>query len=78
MQRVKLAATAASIVGLVVAPTAVATPSSAGATASPDVDSTRLEQLVTVNGILEHQQALQTIADLNGGTRHTRTPGYTA
>ena len=32
----------------------------------------------TVRGILEHQQALQNIADVNGGTRHTRTPGYTA
>ena len=29
-------------------------------------------------GSREHQKALQTIADLNGGTRHTRTPGYTA
>jgi Zn-dependent M28 family amino/carboxypeptidase len=46
--------------------------------APPDVDSTRLEQLVTVQGITEHQQALQNIADLNGGTRYTRTPGYTA
>jgi Zn-dependent M28 family amino/carboxypeptidase len=33
---------------------------------------------VTVEGITEHQQALQNIADLNGGTRYTRTPGYTA
>ena len=43
-----------------------------------DVNSTRLENLVTVEGIPEHQQALQNIADLNGGTRYTRTPGYTA
>ena len=33
---------------------------------------------MTVQGITEHQQALQNIADLNGGTRYTRTPGYTA
>jgi hypothetical protein len=46
--------------------------------APPDVDSSRLEQLVTVPGITEHQKALQNIADLNGGTRYTRTPGYTA
>jgi hypothetical protein len=32
----------------------------------------------TVKGIVAHQRALQTIADLNGGTRHTETPGYTA
>ena len=33
---------------------------------------------MTVKGITQHQKALQTIADLNGGTRYTRTPGYTA
>ena len=33
---------------------------------------------MTVEGIHEHQKALQGIADLNGNTRHTRTPGYTA
>ncbi|MGW3606819.1 MULTISPECIES: M28 family metallopeptidase [unclassified Micromonospora] len=70
MHRVRLAATAAIIVAFIGAPPAVAAP--------PDVDSTRLEQLVTVEGITEHQQALQNIADLNGGTRYTRTPGYTA
>ncbi|HET8953410.1 MAG TPA: M20/M25/M40 family metallo-hydrolase [Solirubrobacteraceae bacterium] len=50
----------------------------AGAVAQSDVDSTRLESLVTVEGIHEHQQALQNIADLNGGTRYTRTAGFTA
>ena len=48
----------------------------AAAAKPPDVDATRLEQLVTVEGVLEHQKALQEIADANGGTRHTRTPGY--
>jgi Zn-dependent M28 family amino/carboxypeptidase len=71
MHRVGLAATAAIIAALIGAP-------SAAVAAPPDVDSTRLEQLVTVEGITEHQQALQNIADLNGGTRYTRTPGYTA
>ena len=33
---------------------------------------------MTVAGIHEHQQALQGIADLNGHTRYTRTPGFTA
>jgi Zn-dependent M28 family amino/carboxypeptidase len=32
----------------------------------------------TVRGIVQHQRALQGIADMNGGTRHTETPGYTA
>jgi Zn-dependent M28 family amino/carboxypeptidase len=62
------ALTGAALVG---APSAVVA-------APPDVDSTRLEQLVTVEGITEHQLALQHIADLNGGTRYTRTSGYTA
>src|SRR5262245_33134601 len=65
-----LAATAAVLVALVSASSAVPAP--------PDVDSTRLERLVTVQGIVEHQKALQEIADANGGTRYTRTPGYTA
>jgi len=32
----------------------------------------------TVRGIVQHQTALQNIADMAGGTRHTETPGYTA
>jgi hypothetical protein len=32
----------------------------------------------TVRGIVQHQKALQGIADMNGGTRYTKTPGYTA
>ena len=43
-----------------------------------DVNSSQLESAVTVEGILKHQKALQTIANFNGGTRHTRTAGYTA
>src|SRR5262245_40543106 len=70
MRRTHLAASVAVIAALITASSAV--------TAPPDVDSTRLEQLVTVPGITEHQQALQNIADMNGGTRATRTPGYTA
>ena len=70
MRRIHVAAMAAVFAALISAPSAV--------TAPPDVDSTRLEQLVTVEGITEHQKALQDIADKNGGTRYTRTPGYTA
>jgi Zn-dependent M28 family amino/carboxypeptidase len=36
------------------------------------------EPVTSVPGIVEHQQALQNIANMNGGTRHTETPGYTA
>ncbi|WP_053226473.1 M28 family metallopeptidase [Solirubrobacter soli] len=70
MRRTHLAACAAVSAFVAAAPVAAANP--------PDVDSTRLEQLVTVQGITEHQKALQGIADMNGGTRYTRTPGFTA
>jgi len=70
MRLTHLAVCAAISAALVPAPSALAKP--------PDVDSTALERAVTVEGIHEHQQALQNIADLNGGTRHTRTPGFTA
>jgi Zn-dependent M28 family amino/carboxypeptidase len=68
MRRTHLAACAAIASTLVAAPVAVA----------QDVTSSRLERAVTVQGITEHQQALQNIADMNGGTRYTRTAGFTA
>jgi Zn-dependent M28 family amino/carboxypeptidase len=55
---------------LAIAPTALADP--------PDINSVRLEKLVTVQGIVQHQRALQNIANMNGGTRATETPGYLA
>ena len=56
---------------LVLASTAAAKP--------PDgVNSSKLRAAVTVDGIVEHQRALQNIATMNGGTRHTETPGYLA
>ena len=33
---------------------------------------------ITVEGVREHQAALQAVADANGGTRASGTPGYTA
>jgi Zn-dependent M28 family amino/carboxypeptidase len=42
-------------------------------------DSVRkLLECVTLDGVMEHQQALQDIADANGGTRASGTPGYDA
>jgi Zn-dependent M28 family amino/carboxypeptidase len=70
MRRTRLTACIAVVSMLVAAPAALAK--------SNDVDSSRLERMVTVKGITEHQQALQNIADMNGGTRYTRTAGYTA
>jgi Zn-dependent M28 family amino/carboxypeptidase len=38
----------------------------------------KLLECVTVDGVREHQAALQAIADANGGTRAAGTPGYDA
>ena len=43
-----------------------------------DVNTTRLRDAVTVSGILTHERALQRIANKNGGTRASGTPGYAA
>ena len=43
-----------------------------------DSGSEKLRRAVTVKGLLEHQRNLQAIADMNGGTRTTGTPGYEA
>ena len=70
MRHTHLAACAAGLAMMVAPATAMAKPK--------DVNSSRLERAVTTEGIHEHQKALQNIADVNGGTRHTRTPGFTA
>ena len=43
-----------------------------------DADSSKLRRAVTVERMLKHERALQRIAHMNGDTRHTETPGYTA
>jgi Zn-dependent M28 family amino/carboxypeptidase len=50
------------------------------AVADPSVlnQSQGFRRAVTLNGIREHQAALQAIADANGGTRASGTPGYDA
>ena len=47
-------------------------------TAAVGTDTSALRNAVTVEGIMEHEQALQAIADANGGTRASGTPGYDA
>src|SRR5262245_57601569 len=46
------------------------------ASADGPIDSTALRNAVTVSGILAHEQALQAIANSNGGTRAAGTPGF--
>jgi Zn-dependent M28 family amino/carboxypeptidase len=50
----------------------------APAFAIDDIDTKRLRDAVTVNGILAHERIFQRIANQNGGTRASGTPGYDA
>jgi hypothetical protein len=43
-----------------------------------EVNTKKLRNAVTVNGILGHERALQQIANLNNGTRASGTPGFEA
>jgi Zn-dependent M28 family amino/carboxypeptidase len=58
----------------VLAAAATATPAIAAST----TDTSALRNAVTVNGIMEHENALQDIADANDGTRASGTPGFDA
>jgi Zn-dependent M28 family amino/carboxypeptidase len=48
------------------------------ATALDEVNTKRLRDALTVNGILRHERALQFIANASGGTRASGTPGFEA
>jgi Zn-dependent M28 family amino/carboxypeptidase len=48
------------------------------ASAAVPSDSSQLRKAVTADGILAHEQALQAIANANGGTRASGTPGFDA
>lgn len=48
------------------------------ALAIDEVNSKKLRDGVTVNGILQHERAFQAVANANGGTRASGTPGYEA
>lgn len=48
------------------------------ANAAVATDTSALREAVSAEGILEHLEALQAIADANGGTRASGTPGYEA
>jgi Zn-dependent M28 family amino/carboxypeptidase len=65
-----LAGAAAVLAMLVLAPAAPA--------ALDEVNTKKLRDAVTVNGILQHARAFQTIANLNGGNRASGTAGYDA
>ena len=48
------------------------------AQAVDDINSKRLRDAVTVNGILSHERVLQRVANQNNGTRASGLPGYAA
>ena len=78
-RRVRTAAIAtAAVAGLALVPSgAVMAAPAAGCDARTNNTYDKLLGCVTVDGVLEHEQALQAIADANGGTRAAGTTGYT-
>ena len=77
---IALATAAAAIAALGVGPVsaAVAAPPAAGCDTRTNNTTAKLLECVRVEGVLEHSQALQAIADENGGNRASDTPGYEA
>lgn len=73
-RRFGLLAVAVALAGSLVAPAAVAAPSPVSEIAS----TFGFRKAVTLEGIREHQAALQAIADANNGTRLAGTTGYDA
>ena len=70
MQRGTLAALACALV------VPVALPAAAPAKPAKKDPSVALQQAVTVQGMLRHERALANIAERNGGTRASGTPGF--
>ena len=65
------------VIGMIGAPAAVAAPpTSAACDSRTNNTHKKLLECVTLEGVREHQAALQEIADDNGGTRAAGTPGY--
>ena len=64
--------------GAVVAAAAGALACASAASAATPSDTKALRDAVTAGGITDHLEAFQTIADMNGGTRASGTPGYDA
>ena len=72
-----IATTAVAALALVPAAGAYAAPAQACDTRTNNPYE-KLLSCVTVDGVLEHEEALQAIADANDGTRAAGTTGYTA
>src|SRR5262245_44179398 len=72
-----LAAVAGALLALAPAPAAAA-PSPTACENRTNTTYQALLECVTLEGVREHQAALQAIADANGGTRAAGTSGYDA
>ncbi|GIM90779.1 M20/M25/M40 family metallo-hydrolase [Paractinoplanes toevensis] len=68
MRKAAIPAAALLLIGLAATP----------ANAVDKINSKKLRDAVTVNGILGHERVLQRIANSNGGTRASGTTGFTA
>ncbi len=67
-----------ALIGAVAIPLTLGLLVPTNASAIDDVNTKKLRDAVTVNGILQHERAFQRIANQNGGTRVSGTPGYDA
>jgi Zn-dependent M28 family amino/carboxypeptidase len=74
---VMVATTAIAALALVPAGAAIAAPATSGCDARTNNTYEKLLECVRVDGVMEHQEALQAIADANGGNRAAGTTGYT-
>ncbi len=70
MRKLLIGAVATALAAVLVSP--------GTATAVDEINTKKLRDAVTVNGILQHERAFQRIANNNGGTRASGTPGYDA
>jgi Zn-dependent M28 family amino/carboxypeptidase len=76
---IRLVAAAVAAAALVVAPQAAPVSPAAGINPAPGIgDAAKLRKFVNVQGMLKHEQAFQNIANANGNTRSSGTPGYDA
>ena len=73
-----LAGTGPALLAVGLPATANAGPASASCDTRVNNTVAKLLECVTLEGVREHQAALQSIADANGGIRAAGTPGYDA
>ncbi|MFC3690543.1 aminopeptidase, partial [Aquipuribacter hungaricus] len=81
--RTRRLGTVAVAAGSLVAASVVSLPASAapavrGCDSRSNNTTAKLLECVRVEGVMEHAEALQAIADANGGNRASDTPGYQA